>query len=346
MNTAGEQAVIDFYRYPSVGAEDWRYGFATAKVRVLESMMLGRNAFLDMTNAEKFETAVEMLSGSEYAVPAGTIFSDIESMLLEKRSEVRKLFTELMLDEELAEILRAREDFANMRLAVRRVVTEKPIGLDYSDDGSVPAEEFEEIFEQENYSRFPEYLQDAVEQAVLGYYENKDIRQIDYGIDRVQAAYKLDRAIDLGSVFLQSLFRTQIDLNNIRTMLRLKLAERDDRNLFIEDGFVETERFIHGLDIGYEALGPLFYATPYHGVVEGGVGYLTREKSFLHLEKDCEDHLMGFLRTTGSLASGPQPVIAYLMMKENEIRTVRMVLTGKKNNLETKLLLERLGEWN
>jgi len=188
MNAAGEQAVIDFYRYPSVGAEDWRYAFATAKVRVLESMMLGRNAFLDMTNAEKFETAVEMLSGSEYSVPAGTIFSEIESMLLEKRSEVRKLFTELMLDEELAEILRAREDFANMRLAVRRVVTEKPIGLDYSDDGSVPAEEFEEIFEQENYSRFPEYLQDAVEQAVLGYYENKDIRQIDHGIDRVQAA--------------------------------------------------------------------------------------------------------------------------------------------------------------
>ncbi len=55
---------------------------------------------------------------------------------------------------------------------------------------------------------------------------------------------------------------------------------------------------------------------------------------------------MCFLRTTSSLASGPQPVIAYLMMKEAEIRTVRMVLTGKKNNLDAKLLLERLGEWN
>lgn len=346
MNATGEQVVIDFFRYPPVGEEDWRYAFATARVRVLESMMLGRNAFLDMTNSEKFESAVEMLSGSEYAVPSGTSFPEIESMLLEKRSEARGLFTELMLDEDIVELLRAREDFANMRLAVRRVVTEKPIGVDYSDDGSVPAEEFEEIFEQENYSRFPGYLQDAVEQAVLGYYENKDIRQIDYGIDRIQAGYKLSRAISLGSIFLESLFRTQVDLNNIRTMLRLKLAERDDRNLFIEGGFVETDRFIHGLDIGYEAMGPLFYATPYHGVVEGGVGYLTKEKSFLHLEKNCEDHLMGFLRTTSSLASGPQPVIAYFLMKEAEIRTVRMVLTGKNNNLDAKLLLERLGEWN
>ena len=33
----------------------------------------------------------------------------------------------------------------------------------------------------------------------------------------------------------------------------------------------------------YKAMGPLFYATPYHGVVDGGVSYLTREKSFLHL---------------------------------------------------------------
>ena len=61
------------------------------------------------------------------------------------------------------------------------------VGLDYSNEGNVPAEEFEEIFEQENYERLPEYLQDAVEAAVLGYYENKDIRRIDYEIDRCRS---------------------------------------------------------------------------------------------------------------------------------------------------------------
>ena len=54
---------------------------------------------------------------------------------------------------------------------------------------------------------------------------------------------------------------------------------------------------------------------------------------------------MGFLKMTAFITSGPQPVIAYLMMKENEIRTVRMVLTGKKNALEAKLILDRLAEY-
>jgi len=340
-----EQGLIDFYRYPPIGAEDWRYIWATAQVRVLETGMLTRSTLLNMADAPDFAAAVELLGSTEYAMTSGPqSLAQTEKMLLERRSAVRELFVDLMLDDELVEILRAREDFANMRLAVRRVVTERPIGTDYSDAGSVPAEQFEEIFEQEDYERFPDYLQDAVEEAILGYYQNKDIRQIDYGIDNVASAYKLTAAANLGSVFLLSLFRTQTDLTNIRTMLRLKMAERDERNLFIPGGFVEIDRFVHGLDVGYEALATVFYPTTYHGVVEGGVSYLMAEQSFLHLEKDCQDHLMGFLKTTRVITAGPQPVIAYLMIKENEIRTVRMVLTCKKNRMDTKFILDRLGE--
>jgi len=345
MNAALKQTGTDFFRYPDIGQEDWRYAFATAKIRCLESVMLSRGTLLDMANARDFSTALELLTGSDYAMGTSVgSFSEIEEMLLEKRTEIRDLFVELMIDDELVEPLRARENFANMRLAIRRVVTERPIGVDYSDQGSVPAEEFEEIFEQENYTRFPEYLQIAVEAAVLGYYENKDVRRIDYEIDRCQAAYKLKRAIELDSVFLQSLFRTQIDLTNIRTMLRLKLGQRDDKNLFLSDGFIETDRFVHCFDIGYEVIAPLFFATPYHAVVEGGVSYLNSEQSFLRLEKLCEEYLTGFLKSAISITAGPQPIIAYFMMKENEIRTIRMLLTGKKNNLDTKLIIDRLGE--
>ncbi len=345
MNATQEQAVVDFYRYPPIGDNDWLYGFATAKVRVLASMMLSRGALLDMANAESFAAAIELLAGGEYAIaPDAGGVAGIEQMLLEKRTQVRELFADLMLDDEIQELLRARVDFANMRLAVRRVVTEKPLGTGYSDEGSVPAEQFEEVFEQENYSRFPMYMQEAVEEAILGYYQKKDIRRIDYGIDRVQAVYELKRAIELKSEFLQSLFRTKIDLTNIRTMLRLKMAEREEKDLLLGGGFVEIDRFVHGFDIGYEAMATLFYSTPYYDILERGVSYLSREKSFLHVEKECEDHLVGFLKTTRSITAGPQPVIAYLLMKENEIRTVRMLLTAKKNGLDTKIILDRLGE--
>jgi V/A-type H+-transporting ATPase subunit C len=345
MYATQEQAAIDFYCYPPIGDEDWRYAFATAQVRTLDSMMLSRGLLQDIANAESFSAVLDLLSGGEYDAGAGaTNLGEIEQMLMEKRASVRRLFYGLIDNDKIKELFQSRVDFSNVRLAVRRLVTKKPLGLDYCNEGSVPAEQFEEVFEQEDYSYLPGYVQTAVEEAVLGYYQGKDIRQIDYSIDRVQAAYQLQLAIELKNTFLQSLLRTQIDLTNFRTMLRLKMADREEKDLYLHGGFVRIDRFVHGFDVGYEAMAMLFYATPYHDVVEGGVSYLTAEGSFLRLERLCEEYLMGFLRSTQLVAAGPQPVIAYLLMKENEIRTVRMLLTCKKNELDAKLILDRLGE--
>jgi len=347
MAEAAQQLFLDFYTYPPVGGDDWRYAFQAAQVRALEMQMLSRAAFLDMANAENYQQAAELLAASEYALPPGSKdFAQVENILQLRRTAVRELFSDLMLDEPIVQLLKTRDDFANLRLAVRRAMTEKPLGTDYSNDGNVPPELIEQIFsEEDEFSKpvFPDYVRQAVERAVLVYYQNKDIRQIDHAIDSVQAQYNLTKAQKLKSVFLLGLFRIQIDLTNIRTMLRLKFTESEERNVFLKGGFIELERFIHGAEFGYEALGPLFFVTPYYRIVETGANYLASNKSFLKVEQQCEEHLTGFLKSTIQITAGPQPIIAFLLMKENEIRTVRLILTAKKNFLDTKLILDRLG---
>lgn len=338
-----EQAVADFFTYPSVGEEDWRYAFATGEVRALETQMLSRAAFLDMANAENFEQAADLLGASEYALPSGRKdIAELENLLRLGRSQTRSFFADLMIDKPIVELLKSRDDFANMRLALRRKLMEKPIGVDYSNDGNVPAELFEKIFEEENYSPLPLYMQEAIERAVLAFYQNKDVRQIDYALDASEAEYKLQTACDLKNIFLIELFRMQVDLTNIRTMLRIKFTESEQRNVFLEGGYVGHERFRHALDVGWEAIAPLFFGTPYYNVVEPGVAYFMANHSFLKIEQHCDEHVLGFLKTTSQITAGPQPVIAYLLMKENEIRSVRLVLTAKKNALATELILDRL----
>jgi V/A-type H+-transporting ATPase subunit C len=346
MPELAEQAILDFCTYPPIGGDDWRYTFQTAQVRTLEIQMLSRAALLDMANAENFEQAADLLSGSEYALPrGGRNFAEVEDILQQRRAAVRKLFSDLMLDELIAELFRARDDFANLRLAVRRTMTEKPLGTDYSSGGNVQPGLIEQIFsEEDKFSKsvFPDYVQEAVEQAVLAYYQQKDIRRIDYAIDSIQAQYNLRQARRLRSVFLLGFFRIQIDLTNIRTMLRLKFTESEQPNVFLEGGFIELERFRHGAELGYEALGPLFFVTPYHRIVDTGANYVASNKSFLRIEQQCDEHLTGFLKSTVLITAGPQPIIAFLLMKENEIRTVRLILTAKKNHLDTKLILDRI----
>ena len=340
-----EQPILYFHTYPPAGDDDWRYTFATAQVRVLESLMLGRATFIDMANVENYDAAVDLLGTGEYTLTQGNkSFEEMEELLLARRTEVRDLFKELIIDEAIAELLSAREDFANMRLALRRKLMERPLGADYNNDGSIPAAQFEEIFEQEDYSPLPVHMQEAIERAVLAFYQNKDVRQIDQALDIAEAEYRIKRAEELKSIFLLELFRMRIDLTNIRTMLRLKLTEADQRNVFLEGGYVEHQRLKHALDIGYEAVAPLFFATPYYEVVEHGVTYFTSNKSFLKLEQQCENHVTGYLKSTTQITAGHQPVCAYLLLKENEIRTVRFVLTAKKNSLDPRLILDRLGE--
>ncbi len=335
---------VDFYTYPPVGDDDWRYTFQTAQVRVLEMQMLSPAALLDMANAKNFEQAAGLLAATEYAIPqTSKSFAEMEDILRLRRAAVRELFADFILDKPIVELFKTRADFANLRLALRRTLTEKPLGTDYSDDGNVPPEIFEEVFEAENYNLLPCYMAQAVERAVLAYYQNKDVRQIDFAIDDVQAEYNLKIARRLNSLFLLGLFRIQIDLTNIRTMLRLKYTESEQRNVFLKGGYIQLERLKRGLDIGYEALGHLFFVTPYYQIVESGANYLASDKSFLRAEQQCAKFFTGYLRTTIQITTGPQPIIAYLLMKENEIRTVRLILTAKKNYLDTKLILDRLG---
>ncbi|UCG58428.1 MAG: V-type ATPase subunit [Phycisphaerales bacterium] len=346
MTAAAERAILDFYTYPPIGTDDWRYAFETAQVRAIEMGMLSRTNLLDMANAQDLASAAAALAATEYALPqasaGGLGFGEVENMLLLRRTAARQLFSDLILDEPIVRLFKARDDFANLRLAVRRALTDRPLGTDYSPDGNVDAELFEQVFEEENYELFPDYMQQATEQAVLAYYQNKDIRRIDHAIDAAEAQYNLRMARKLGSVFLLGLFKIRIDLTNIRTMLRLKFTESEQRNVFLQGGFIELERFIHGLDVGYESLGALFFVTPYHHVVDIGANYLASNKSFLKIEQQCEEHLTGYLKSTVRITAGPQPIIAYLLMKENEIRTVRLILTAKKNHLDTKLILDRI----
>jgi V/A-type H+-transporting ATPase subunit C len=126
-------------------------------------------------------------------------------------------------------------------------------------------------------------------------------------------------------------------------MLRVKFTESANRNIFLPGGYVETERLKYGTDAGYEAIPALFFATPYYELVESGVHYLAANRSFAKIESGCDEHFNGYLRSTVQITAGPQPVIAYILIKEHEIRMVRLILTAKKNLLDKRLILDRIG---
>jgi V/A-type H+-transporting ATPase subunit C len=337
-----EQPLFHFTTYPAIGKDDWRYIYATAEIRAIEDKLLGQVFFAELAGAKNIKDVLDMLSGTDYAVSADATESEIEQILARRRSDARKLFERLINNEKIVEFFQAPIDFANMRLAIRRLVLEKPLDDDYCDLGGVSVAQFESAFSDENYGGLPEHLQEGVEAGVLGYYKNKNIRDIDFAIDKVEADFLLSEAMGVGGVFLEELFRIQTDLLNIRTMIRMKYAESQQRNMFFDDGYIEPSRLTQCLEAGYDTIVQNFLATPYQYVVEAGAAGIQKENSFTKLEAACDAHFVGFLKTTRCITAGTQPIIAYLLLKEQEIKMMRMVLACKRAQIESKIILDRL----
>ncbi|MBU1260840.1 MAG: V-type ATPase subunit [Planctomycetes bacterium] len=344
MNTVEQQNILHFSLYPPLGEEDWRYTFATAQVKSLSEKFFDSAFFAELTNSGSFAEAVELLGGTDYAVSASASNEEIEKLLCDRRREAKKLICQLLLDEKIIEFLQARSDFANMRLAIRRLVLEKPLGspTDYCDRGNIPVDQFELVFEQEDYAALPRYLQEAVEAGVLGYYKNKNVRDIDIAIDKVEAEFQLENAKQAGSVFLVELMKMHTDITNIRTMMRLKFTEMSDRDVFMPGGYIDSARLSQMIDIGYDGLAHAFAATPYYAILEAGAGYMQSNNSFLKLEAAVERHFLGFLKNADQITAGHQPIVAYLFRKEQEIRMVRMVLACKKAQIEPNVINDRI----
>ncbi len=342
MTIKTEQIRFDFNTYPSVGEADWSYVQAVAQIRAIEDNLFSKQFFAELANAKDFKELCDMLAGTDYIISPSMTEEEIEQSLNAKRIETRKLFEQLVNNEPILTLFKSRIDFANLRLAIRRLVTEKPLGSDYLPQGNVQPDQFELAFEEEDYSNLPLFLQDDVEAAVLAYYKNKNVRDIDLEIDRAEAVFTLSGAEKIGHIFLIELFRIQIDLTNIRIMMRQKIRGIDEQDAFLPGGYLEKSRFIQCFDIGFEALAAHFFAAPYYHLIESGAMFLQKENSFIKLEAACDEHLLGYLKTTRYIPAGIQPIIAYLYFKEHEIRMVRLVIAGVKALIKPDTMLDRI----
>jgi len=335
---------INIAMLPDVGGDNWSFGFQAAIVRSMETSLLPGALFADMAAAADLAAAVEMLAGSEYALQQSKVsLADVEALLIEKRFALAEFFSDL-ISESPAHILPAMLiDISNVRLAVRRFVRELPIGEDYCGGGSLQPEAFDAVFEQDDYTFLPAHMQQAIEQGILGYYNNKQIREIDYAIDQVLFDSLISLAKRAKCCYLEGLAMVWADLTNIKTVMRKNLVDNDTTEGFLEGGFIEADKLKAAVMGELEQLSSLCFATPYGAIIDGGLEYLKSQNSFLRLEALCDKYMDDCFSLANQITAGIQPAIAYYYKKADQIRKIRMVLTAKSNMLDKQLILDRLG---
>ncbi|HZX46218.1 MAG TPA: V-type ATP synthase subunit C [Clostridia bacterium] len=326
---------------------DKMYLYAVARVRALENNLLSRSTVDRMLEAPTPEEALKILGETDYGNYFGEVDNvyDFEKALDQGLRAAYKVIDDSTGDLRFTLISRLKYDFHNLKVLMK----EKYLGEDYrsilSHTGSIGVEALRKAVDDKNMTGFNPHIRDAYEKASTDFELNGDPRRVDLMLDRGLYNYIHELAVEIGDEDLIDLVKTEIDLLNINTLLRVRKMGESVRLLemaLIDGGFLDRSVFIGAMGEPEGSFADRLSSTRYDRVAVEGIGAWIDTGSSTVLEKMSDDLLLNMAKKGKYAAFGVLPIIGYLRAKENEVRVIRMIMVGKINRIPADTLRERL----
>lgn len=318
------------------------YAYAVGRVRGLERRLLARADFARLLDAPTLDAAVSLLADTAYG-PRLSLAPWREALRAEERA-AQDALDELDGEGTLAALFRSRHDFHNLKVFLKAKRAGAVAEPALSDAGRVPRAAFERAF-GEDAERLPEPLESARSRAEAAYERAATPVALDAAVDQVQARAFVDAFRSRGVPFLTAWLAIRSDAVNLQAAVRLKWAGEDPRILreyVLPGGTIAPERLREIEEEPIESVAARLAATPYGRVLDEGIAALRAGGGFARLASRFEALEAEHLARARWEPFGPEPVVAYVLLKEIEIRALRMVLIGKANGIEAERLRETL----
>lgn len=326
--------------------QEGAYAFATGRIRALEAKLLNRAHYqrlLDAADAgEAWRTLVEL----GYTRAAERKLDEYEDVLTSALRDLYALVTVLSPTPERTMWLQRRYDFHHLKVYLKaKLVGEDPTEGVLDGVGAIPPKLIEVSVGTGVWGELPGELAAAGQRALREYESARQAQIIDTVID--QELFKYLHAVTSGHPFAETLVALWADLLNLRSVVRMKLLERARTSVsrvLVPGGSVEDSRLLALLDSSVETWADELRHTPYSDVLSRGLAYLVEKKSLALFEKLSDDFVMEFLKRAKLTLYGAEPLIAYALAKETELKNIRIILVGKLNGVAKEILAERLRE--
>ncbi len=326
------------------------YSFACAKIRALENKLLTRNDFIRIMDLDN-EQILQYLIDHNYYVegidPDNVNFLQVFS---NEWKNVVELVTEMLENEMLNKAVRIKYDFLNLKILVKTSIQNEEDRQNIEDIKlfkvtTVPEEELKEIFFEGNFDRLPEYLRHEIK--VFEQIEKISPSMVDIILDKSMYSKLLDFAKKAQSEFLFQYFQRMIDLKNILNLFRLKSLNKEFKDyqlIVMQGGLLDistlSKLYAESIDMIVNRL----HYLDYYNELKAGYDYFEQTKSLSEMERLFDNWLINFIKTAKMVSFGPEAIIGYYFAKENELKNLRIILTGKENNLDKDMVTERLRE--
>ncbi|MBR3860634.1 MAG: V-type ATPase subunit [Oscillospiraceae bacterium] len=311
----------------------------SAYLRAREARLLSRETLERMLAEPNFAEACRLAAEAGYAdmSDAGVqgIHDALEAHLRAELSELR----EMLPDPELLRLVSLQYDCHNAKVLVKSEGDAGKAEALYSPSGCYTLEQLRAVYDEESGSGEldPDFAE-ALREAKLTLARTGNPQLADFLLDKAYFAALLKSAKETGRRFFLDYVQARIDKANLRSAVRtLRLPRRSEllAGALIPGGTVEPEQ-LRDPGLNREELARLYAPTVFAAAAE--------ETDMSAFEKAADNAERELVSGCALISFGPEVVLEYVSALENEVMSLRILLTGKRMGIDADTLRERLRE--
>lgn len=324
---------------------DTIYGPLNTTIRSKENNLLSKNHLERMIGADSYTDAMSVLRETTYRNDVDEIQAskNYDEMFMKELEEAFKTAFEAAPDADVIEVMALRYAYHNLKVLFKEDYLDDDLSHLYIPIGRYDISELRKAVKTGKSTVLPQmYLDSIVEmRRELDEYDNP--QSIDILLDRCYFNHLKQLAEQTGEQEIVELVTKKIDFYNISTLIRAKRQNRG-RNflstILSDAGSFNKEDLIRKADSGIDGLIDFIKRSRYKAIVEALD--LEDEHVSVVLDRAFDNAYMTEMKKARLMTFGPLPVLAFLYAKETEVMNLRLILSGKENNIDTELIRERM----
>lgn len=317
---------------------DKQFTYAVARIRSKELSLLSASFLDQLLAAKDYDECLQLLIDRGWG---GDGREGAEAMLEGEKEKTWSLIAELTDDMSIFDVFLYANDYHNLKAAIKETCTEADHPSIYLNQGTVAPEVIAKAVKEQNYTLLPDRMQEPAREAFQALLHTRDGQLCDIMIDKaaLDAIYAAGKAS--GNELLALYGEVTVATADIKIAVRAQRTGKDItflKRAMAECGTLNCGRLAQAAATGFDEICGYLETTGYRDAVP------ELRASASAFERWCDNLLIRSIKPQLYNAFTVGPLAAYILARENEIKTVRIVLSGKLNHLSEESIRERVRE--
>lgn len=312
------------------------YTYAVARIRAKEPYLMSNQDLNSLLNCKTYDNAMAYLADKGWHTEN---IRDYTEMLSKENEKTWQFMYELVDDKSVFNVFLLPKDFHNLKASVKAVITDNSANGVFYNTGTTDPQKIYSAVKDREYNKLPTHLQKCAAEAITVLLQTGDGQLCDIIIDKASLTALCEAGKSSGSDITQLYAETTVAAANIKSAIR---CERTGKSIdFIKRCLapcdtLNTDTLAASAAKGINAIYDYLQYTDYKGAVSA------LKKSASAFEIWCDNMLMSKMQSQKWEPFSQGPLIAYVLARDFEIKTVRIILSGKVNQLNDNIIKERL----